>query len=75
MDVRDKFVRRARDDGAGVDVPVVCSFRRPDSGERHRSAVLPVEPYRCPAAGFILSPLVEAVGGNQAAALPERVPE
>lgn len=62
-------------DGAGIEVVVVCSFRRPDAGERHGYFVLAVEPDRGPAARLIFPPLIESAGRNQAAALPERLPE
>lgn len=73
MDGGDKFVRRAGDDGASIDVPFVCPFCRPDSGECHGGIVLVVEPDRGSATRFGLPPLVESAGGNQASALPEQL--
>ena len=64
----DKLVRRAGDEGAGIDVPAVRSFSRPDAGKCYRRMVLAVEPYRRLVAGVVLLPLVEAACGYQAAA-------
>src|SRR5215211_7450067 len=74
MDRPHGLVRLAGHDRAAVDglgIPAV--ERRPDARERERLAVLAADPHRL-FSMVVDAPLVEPVGGDQAAAAEERLP-